>query len=228
MISTLDEYPTIDKLLVNDQSLIRKVYESLSTVGFFYLKDESSMRKNIDTIFSSLAPSQNVFYGKPAGMNNADDFQATYTRYAGSESQLISVYQDLIEQLLPIISTGFGYAPPYLTTYSKQHDCGLYFYDQEDHYNEFLKSVGNNDIVTSEHCDLSMITIVVSICGLEAYEKNIGWFSLPDKPGYLLIQGGTMLEQATSGKIIANRHRVRGHDSSKAVFWGTLPSLPLS
>ncbi|NER52608.1 MAG: hypothetical protein F6J92_39410, partial [Symploca sp. SIO1A3] len=115
-----------------------------------------------------------------------------------------------------------GYEQGFLSNISQENNYGLYFYDREEEYIDFIKKADEEAIVVPPHKDRSIITLVVSIKGLEGYAPQYDWFSIPDREGYIIVQAGTLLQALTQEAIKANIHRVRGYDSSKAVFWGHL------
>ena len=218
----LDRYPTIDNLDPTDANLIDEVKDALSQFGFFYMKDTIKARLSIDKALENLQDSVDVYYGEDAYTGEGSVFHGTYSRFENPDNPGIKPYFEFVSQLLDIISLAFGYRQEFLQEVSQQENYGLYFYDREEEYVKYIKKADREEIVVGPHKDRSLMTLVISIKGLEGYTQEKGWFSMPDREGYLLVQGGTVLQDITQQTIKANIHRVRGFDSSKALFWSNL------
>ena len=224
MIATeLAEYPILNNLNHNDPDIVAKVKDYLSEFGFFYIKDTIDARASIDEELEKLQNSVDVYYGEDAYTGEGSVFHGTYSRFKNSNNNtVISQYFGLVSDLLDLFSLALGYEQSFLQKISQQKNYGLYFYDREKKYIEFINKADEEEIVVPPHKDRSIITLVVSIEGLEGYTAQYDWFSIPNKEGYIIIQAGTLLQAIAQDAIKANIHRVRGHDSSKAVFWGNL------
>ncbi|NEQ85560.1 MAG: hypothetical protein F6K26_37280 [Moorea sp. SIO2I5] len=218
----LERYPIIDELDGTEANLIDKVRDYLNQFGFFYVKDPIEARVRIYQDLENLQDSVDVYYGEDAYTGKGSVFHGTYSRFEVGEITTTEQYFDFFNQLLDIISRALGYPEEFLKEFSQQENYGLYFYDREEEYVESIKNSVREEIVVFPHKDRSLITLVISIKGLEGYTKEYGWFSMPDREGYLIVQGGTFLQNLTKNAIKANIHRVRGHDSSKALFWSNL------
>ena len=218
----LDRYPTIDRLEPTDANLIDEVKDALSQFGFFYIKDTIQARLSIDKELENLQDSVDVYYGEDAYTGEGSVFHGTYSRFENPENPGIKPYFDLVAQLLDIISRSFGYRKDFLQQVSQQENYGLYIYDREEDYMKYIKNVDPEEVSIATHKDRSLITIIISIQGFEGYTQESSWFSIPDREGYLMVQAGTLLQNITQNAIKANIHRVRGFDSSKALFWSNL------
>ncbi|MBP0028160.1 2OG-Fe(II) oxygenase family protein [Roseofilum sp. Guam] len=218
----LEQYPTIEGLDRSEDDLIEEVKKSLTQFGFFYIKDTIKARINIDQQLDNLQDSVDVYYGEDAYTGEGSVFHGTYSRFEEQQNTQVNQYFEFISRLLEIISLGLGYPQGFLQEFSRKQNYGLYFYDREQEYVTYIENADRQKIVVTPHKDRSLITLVISIKGLEGYTRESGWFSIPDRDGYILIQGGTLLQDLTQGAIKANIHRVRGFDSSKALFWSNL------
>ncbi len=218
----LEQYPIIDEWDGLEPDLIEKVGNYLNQFGFFYVKDPIEARVRIDKDMENLQDAVDVYYGEDAYTGEGSVFHGTYSRFEVGEKTAVGQYFEFFYHLLAIISRSLGYPQEFLQEFSRQENYGLYFYDREEEYVESIKNSNLEEIVVSPHKDRSLITLVISIKGLEGYTQEYGWFSMPDREGYLIVQGGTFLQKITQNKIKANIHRVRGHDSSKALFWSNL------
>lgn len=216
-----DQYPIIE-LDQPEAHLIEKVGNYLNQFGFFYVKDPIEARVRIDKDMENLQDAVDVYYGEDAYTGEGSVFHGTYSRFETGGNTGVEQYFKFFSHLLGIISRTLGYPQEFLQEFSRQEKYGLYFYDPEEEYVESIKNSNREEIVISPHKDRSLITLVISIKGLEGYTQEHGWFSMPDREGYLIVQGGTFLQKITQNKIKANIHRVRGHDSSKALFWSNL------
>ena len=221
-VQELIQYPILDNLDYTNLDIRTKVKDYLSEFGFFYIKDTINARTKIDVQLDNLENSVDVYYGEDAYTGKGSIFHGTYNKFEDINTKGLDGYFYLINQLLDLISLSFGYQKEFFKNISLKENCGLYLYDREEKYMNFIKNVNRQDIAVSPHMDKSLLTIVVSIKGLEGYSKKFNWFSVPDKQNYLIIQAGTLLQEITKGKVKANIHRVRGFDSSKAIFWGNL------
>lgn len=218
----LEQYPIIDELDGPEADLIEKVGNYLNQFGFFYVKDTIEARVRIDQELKNLQDAVDVYYGEDAYTGEGSVFHGTYSRLENQENQVLKQYFEFIDQLLAIISRAFGYPQEFLHNFSQKQNYGLYIYDREEEYMEYIKEANPEEISIAPHKDRSFITIIISIEGFEGYKQKYGWFSIPDREGYLMVQAGTLLQDLTQNKIKANIHRVRGHDSSKALFWSNL------
>ncbi|MGB3508910.1 MAG: 2OG-Fe(II) oxygenase family protein [Microcoleaceae cyanobacterium] len=218
----LGQYPIIDEWDGPEADLIEKVGNYLNQFGFFYVKDPMEARVKIDKEMENLQDAVDVYYGEDAYTGEGSVFHGTYSRFEAGENTKVEQYFEFFSCLLRIISRTLGYPQEFLQEFSRQEKYGLYFYDREEEYVESIKNSNREEIVVSPHKDRSLITLVISIKGLEGYTQEYGWFSMPDREGYLIVQGGTFLQKITQNKITANIHRVRGNDSSKALFWSNL------
>ncbi|NEO18661.1 2OG-Fe(II) oxygenase family protein [Moorena sp. SIO4A5] len=218
----LERYPIIDELDGTEANLIDKVRDYLNQFGFFYVKDPIEARVRIDQDLENLQDSVEVYYGEDAYTGEGSVFHGTYSRFEVGESTTTEQYFDFFNQLLDIISRALGYPEEFLKEFSQQENYGLYIYDREEEYMKYIKKVDSEEISIAPHKDRSLITIIISIAGFEGYKQEYGWFSIPDREGYLMVQAGTLLQDLTKEAIKANIHRVRGYDSSKALFWGNL------
>ena len=218
----LDRYPTIDRLDPTDANLIDEVKDALSQFGFFYMKDTIQARLSIDKDLENLKDSVDVYYGEDAYTGEGSVFHGTYARFEHKENPAIEPYFELVDRLLRIISSAFGYRQDFLQQVSQQENYGLYIYDREEDYMKYIKNVDPEEVSIAPHKDRSLITIIVSIQGFEGYKQESSWFFIPEREGYLMVQAGTLLQNITQNAIKANIHRVRGFDSSKALFWSNL------
>ncbi len=218
----LERYPIIDELDGTEANLMEKVRDYLNQFGFFYVKDPIEARVKIDQDLENLQDSVDVYYGEDAYTGEGSVFHGTYSRFEVGESTTTEQYFDFFNQLLDIISRALGYPEEFLKEFSQQKNYGLYIYDREEEYMKYIKKVDSEEISIAPHKDRSLITIIISIAGFEGYKQEYGWFSIPDRQGYLMVQAGTLLQDLTQEAIKANIHRVRGYDSSKALFWGNL------
>ncbi|NEO12034.1 MULTISPECIES: 2OG-Fe(II) oxygenase family protein [unclassified Moorena] len=218
----LERYPIIDELDGTEANLIDKVRDYLNQFGFFYVKDPIEARVRIDQDLENLQDSVEVYYGEDAYTGEGSVFHGTYSRFEVGEITTTEQYFDFFNQLLDIISRALGYPEEFLKEFSQQENYGLYIYDREEEYMKYIKKVDSEEISIAPHKDRSLITIIISIAGFEGYKQEYGWFSIPDREGYLMVQAGTLLQDLTKEAIKANIHRVRGYDSSKALFWGNL------
>lgn len=223
----LDHYPTIDGLDLPEECLIDDVKKSLSHFGFFYIKDTIGARIQIDKHLKDLQDSVDVYYGEDAYTGQGSVFHGTYSRLAQQKNTVTKPYFEFFFRLLDVISRSLGYPKEFLQEFSQQQNYGLYIYDREQEYMNYIETADRQEISIGPHKDRSLITLIISIQGFEGYGRESGWFSIPDRDGYLMIQAGTHLQELTHGAIPANIHRVRGFDSSKALFWSNLvPVLP--
>lgn len=218
----LEHYPIIEGLDRPDEDLIREVKKGLSQLGFFYIKDTIGARTKIDQQLENLQDSVDVYYGEDAYTGEGSVFHGTYSRFDQEENTKVKPYFGFISRLLEIISLSLGYPKEFLQEFSRKQNCGFYIYDREEGYMEYIKDADAEEISIAPHKDRSLITIIISIAGFEGYKQEYGWFSIPDREGYIMIQAGTLLQKLTQGAIKANIHRVRGFDSSKALFWSNL------
>ncbi|NEN97136.1 MAG: hypothetical protein F6K50_16850 [Moorea sp. SIO3I7] len=218
----LERYPIIDELDGTEANLIDKVRDYLNKFGFFYVKDAIEARVKIDQDLENIQDSVDVYYGEDAYTGEGSVFHGTYSRFEVGESTTTEQYFDFFNQLLDIISRALGYPEEFLKEFSQQENYGLYIYDREEEYMKYIKKVDSEEISIAPHKDRSLITIIISIAGFEGYKQEYGWFSIPDREGYLMVQAGTLLQDLTKEAIKANIHRVRGYDSSKALFWSNL------
>ena len=218
----LEHYPIIDGLDLPEEHLIEDIKKSLSQFGFFYIKDTIEARIKIDKQLENLQDSVDVYYGEDASTGEGSVFHGTYSRFERGENTAVKQYFELVSRLLDIISLALGYPKGFLQEFSRQQNCGFYIYDREEEYMKYIKNADAAEISIAPHKDRSLITMIVSIAGFEGYKQEYGWFSIPDRDGYLMIQAGTLLQDLTQGAIKANIHRVRGFDSSKALFWSNL------
>lgn len=219
----LVQYPQIDHWHQPKADTLDKVRYFLSQFGFFYIKDTIDARASIDEVLENLQNSVDVYYGEDAYTGEGSVFHGTYSRLKNSGNNIIiNQYLGLVSNLLDLVSLALGYEQGFLQKISQKKNYGLYFYDREEKYIEFIKKADQEAIVVPPHKDSSIITLVVSIKGLEGYAPHYDWFSIPDREGYIIVQAGTLLQALTQEAIKANIHRVRGYDSSKAVFWGHL------
>ena len=222
-IIELNQYPQIEDFHQPKEDTFAKVRDFLSEFGFFYIKDTISARTNIDEALENLQDSVDVYYGEDAYTGEGSVFHGTYSRFQNlGNNTVINRYLGLVSDLLSLISLAFGYEQDFLQKISQQKNYGLYFYDREDKYVKFISEADRKEIVVPPHKDRSIITLVVSIKGLEGYSPQNKWFSVPDRESYIIVQAGTLLQTVTNSAIKANIHRVRGYDSSKAVFWSDL------
>ncbi|MEB3827051.1 hypothetical protein LKK83_06070 [Phormidium sp. CCY1219] len=224
MMSTimLEHYPTIEGLDRSEKHLVEEVKKGLSQFGFFYIKDTIEARKKIDKQLENLQSSVDVYYGEDAYTGQGSVFHGTYSRFEDGENLAVKPYFGFISKLLEIISLALGYPKEFLQEFSRQQNCGFYIYDREAEYIEYIKGADAQEVSIGPHKDRSLITIIISIAGFEGYKQELGWFSIPDREGYIMIQAGTLLQDLTQGAVKANVHRVRGFDSSKALFWSNL------
>ncbi|EAW36220.1 2OG-Fe(II) oxygenase family protein [Lyngbya sp. PCC 8106] len=218
----LEQYPIIDELERTEEYQIEQVKNYLTQFGFFYIKDTIEAREHIDRELESLQNSVDVYYGEDAYTGQGSVFHGTYSRFDSKENTKVERYIKFIEKILRVISCACGYPPEFLQELSQKENYGLYFYDREEEYIKYIENLDREEIAVGPHRDRSLITLVVSIKGLEGYTKEYNWFSMPDREGYLIVQGGTILQDLTQSAIKANIHRVRGHDSSNALFWSNL------
>ena len=222
MTTLLEHYPTIEGFDQPESHIVEQVKEAISQFGFFYIKDTIKSRASIDQELNNLQDSVDVYYGEDAYTGKGSIFRGTYSRFEVGENTGCKNYFELVDRLLNIISLALGYPREFLQEFSQQEKYGLYFYDREEEYVQQIKNVDPEEIAIPPHKDRSLITLVISIQGLESYTKRDGWFSTPDREGYLIVQVGTLLQDLTQQAIKANIHRVRGSDSSKALFWANL------
>lgn len=218
----LEHYPTIEGLDRPEKHLIEEVKKGLSQFGFFYIKDTIGARTKIDRQLENLQDSVDVYYGEDAYTGEGSVFHGTYSRFEREGNTEVKQYFEFIFRLLEIISLALGYPKGFLQEFSRQQNCGFYIYDREEEYIEYIKGADAAEISIAPHKDRSLITIIISIAGFEGYKPEQGWFSIPDREGYIMIQAGTLLQDLTQGAVKANIHRVRGFDSSKALFWSNL------
>ncbi|NES83864.1 MAG: hypothetical protein F6K10_21990 [Moorea sp. SIO2B7] len=218
----LEQYPIIDEWDGSEADLIEKVGNYLNQFGFFYVKDPIEARVRIDKELENIQDSVDVYYGEDAYTGEGSVFHGTYSRVEKQEDKAIEQYFEFVDQLLGIISRAFGYPQEFLHNFSQKQNYGLYIYDREEEYMRYIKKANWEEISIAPHKDRSLITIIISIKGFEGYKEKYGWFSIPDREGYLMVQAGTLLQDLTKNKIKANIHRVRGYDSSKALFWSDL------
>lgn len=218
----LENYPIIDGLDRLEAELIEQVKRNLSQFGFFYIKDTIEARIKIEKQLENLKDSVDVYYGEDAYTGEGSVFHGTYSRFNRGENIAIKQYFEFVSRLLDIISLALGYPKGFLQEFSRQQNCGFYIYDREEEYMGYIKNADAEEISIGPHKDRSLITMIVSIAGFEGYKQEYGWFSIPDRDGYIMIQAGTLLQDLTQGAIKANIHRVRGFDSSKALFWSNL------
>ena len=218
----LEQYPTIEGFDRPEEELVEDIRNALTQFGFFYIKDTIEARIKIDQQLENLQDSVDVYYGEDAYTGEGSVFHGTYSRFERSGNTVIQPYFEWLAKLLETISQSLGYPKEFFQEFSRQKDYGLYFYDREPEYVNYIDNIDRQEIVVNPHKDRSLITLVISIKGLEGYTRESGWFSIPDRDGYLMIQAGTVLQDLTQGKIKANIHRVRGFDSSKALFWSHL------
>jgi isopenicillin N synthase-like dioxygenase len=219
------KYPVIDDLNQPEANLIEQVRESLSQFGFFYIKDTIQARVWIDKELKNLKDSVDVYYGEDAYTGEGSVFHGTYSRLDNPKNMNINHYFELISHLLGIISCALGYPKEFLQEVSQQENYGLYIYDREEEYMDYIKKADSQEISIAPHKDRSLITLIISIDGFEGYSQEYGWFLIPDIEGYLIVQVGTLLQKITKNKFKANIHRVRGFDSSKALFWSNLEAV---
>lgn len=218
----LEHYPIIDELDGPEVFLIDRVREYLSQFGFLYIKDTIGARVGIEKELANLQDSVDVYYGEDAYTGEGSVFHGTYSRFEEPENTAIAPYFELVDQLLGLISRAFGYPQDFLQDLSEKNNYGLYIYDREEGYMKYIKTADTEEISIAPHKDRSLITMIISIKGFEGYKQEYGWFSIPDREGYLIVQAGTLLQNITQSTIKANIHRVRGFDSSKALFWSNL------
>lgn len=218
----LEQYPIIDGLDRPEAYLIEQVKKYLIQFGFFYIRDTIEARKTIDRELEAIQNSVDVYYGEDAYTGKGSVFHGTYSRFESEDKTKVGRYIKFIDKLLSIISCACGYPPEFLHNFSQERSYGLYFYDREEEYIKYIKNIDRKEIAVEPHRDRSLITLVVSIRGLEGYTNEYNWFSMPDREGYLIVQGGTTLQEITQSVMKANIHRVRGNDSSKALFWSHL------
>lgn len=218
----LEQYPTIEGLDLPEDYLVEAIKKGLSQFGFLYIKDTIGARTKIDQQLENLQDSVDVYYGEDAYTSEGSVFHGTYSRFERGENTAIKPYFGFISRLLDIIALALGYPKGFLQEFSQKQNYGLYFYDREQEYVQYIENADREEIAVAPHKDRSLITLVISIKGLEGYTRESGWFSIPDREGYIMIQAGTLLQDLTQGAIKANVHRVRGFDSSKALFWSNL------
>jgi isopenicillin N synthase-like dioxygenase len=218
----LEHYPTIEGLDRSEKNLVEEVKKGLSQFGFFYIKDTIEARLKIDQQLDDIQDAVDVYYGEDAYTGEGSVFHGTYSRFEDQKNTQVKPYFEFISRLLEIISLGLGYPQGFLQEFSRQQNYALYFYDREQEYVTYIENADRQEIVVAPHKDRSLITLVISIKGLEGYTQDAGWFSIPDREGYIMIQAGTLLQDLTQGAVKANVHRVRGFDSSKALFWSNL------
>jgi len=218
----LEKYPTIEGLDLPEDYLVEEVKKSLSQLGFFYIKDTIGARTKIDKQLDNLQSSVDVYYGEDAYTGKGSVFHGTYSRFEDGENQAIKPYFGFISRLLELISLALGHPKEFLQDFSRQQNYGFYIYDREAEYMEYIQSADAEEVSIGPHKDRSLITMIISIAGFEGYKPESGWFSIPDREGYVMIQAGTLLQDLTEGAVKANVHRVRGFDSSKALFWSNL------
>jgi isopenicillin N synthase-like dioxygenase len=218
----LTRYPQIDDLNESEENLIDQVRDALSQFGFFYIKDTIEARVRIDEELENLKDGIDVYYGEEPYTGECSVFHGTYSRFDHQENTHIKQYHELVSQLMTLISRALGYPKEFLQEVSQKENYGLYFYAREEEYIKYIKNIDPEEIVVAPHKDRSLITMIISIEGLEGYTQESGWFSVPDREGYLIVQAGTLLQNISQQAVKANIHRVRGHDSSKALFWSNL------
>nr|VFJ88049.1 MAG: 2OG-Fe(II) oxygenase superfamily protein [Candidatus Kentron sp. LFY] len=229
MVKKTNEYPVIDidpTRLDSDKSEIsRRIGQYLNEFGFFYMNDIFNIRGHLDdTLLKTLPNAVDVFYGEDPHTGESAQFHGTYVRLRQKEEDRFDDYFRLFSILRTLISLSLHESAEFLDSISQKNDHALYIYQYEAAYLKFLSTLGKNDISVPPHVDKSLITAVISIQGLEGYSPiRREWIPVPDREGYLIVHGGTLLQEWTRGKIKAEVHRVIASDSSKAIFWGWLP-----
>ena len=79
------------------------------------------------------------------------------------------------------------------------------------HYPTYIHTTENPVLTCEEHVDGAFVTILAtfSYSGLEILCSNGQWMSVVPRPGYLVVNIGTLLSRLTNGRFKATRHHVK-------------------
>lgn len=199
-----------------DAVTIHAIGVALREVGLFQVRDRWRVGERIDAVMARLPRSEMVRYAEATSVEESAPLEATYCRLDTQQHAEARVFGEFVEQLLPLLSQAIGKPAGFLEQLSARDNLGLYLYDPEPESLRFIRDADPDEIVVSPHRDSSLFTIVVSIVGLEGRSSTQG----PDRPSYVTVQAGTALAAISDARV--NVHRVRGGDSSRAVFWARL------
>lgn len=78
------------------------------------------------------------------------------------------------------------------------------------HYPPLPKDIAPGEMRAAAHGDINLITLLVagSEPGLQAQDRNGDWHDIPTEAGYIAVNAGDMLEQASKGYFPSTPHRV--------------------